>query len=176
MQQPLRFQIDPNPDETARACSAIAQAAMPPSRGGLLMLALYAAVGVLAYFLTPSSRLVTFAIGVAAVQATAYSLQAEGRRRLRRLRVADPHASESHFVELGPDGVHTWCAHIDMRYPWSDFTKATEDREFYLFVRPSGTGSAVPKRLLDDSADKVLRSRIREWSPDLGADLAMESS
>ncbi|HEX5409859.1 MAG TPA: YcxB family protein [Gemmatimonadaceae bacterium] len=171
MQGTLRFQIDPKPDETARACSAMAQLAMPPSRGGLLMLALYAAVGVLAYFLTPSSRLATFAIGVAAVLATAYSLQAEGRRRLRRLRVADPHANESHFVELGPEGVHTWCAHIDMRYPWSDFSMATEDREFYLFIRPSGTGSAVPKRLLDNAADEVLRTRIREWSPELGAAL-----
>jgi hypothetical protein len=174
VQETLRYEIDPKPDESMRACTAIAQAAMPPARGGLLILGLCVGVGVLAYFLTPSSRPETFLIGLVAIVATTYGLQAEGRRRLRRLRVDDQHARETHYVELSPDGLHTWCSHIDARYLWLDFTKVTEDREFYLFVRPSGVGSAIPKRLLDDAADQTLRLHIRQWSPDRGSGLARE--
>jgi len=55
----VRFEIDPQPDETRRACAAIAQAALPPSRGGLIIVALYAAVITAAYFLTPGNRAIT---------------------------------------------------------------------------------------------------------------------
>ena len=41
-----------------------------------------------------------------------------------------------------------------------------------MLVRPNGTGAAIPKRLLDDDADTQLRERLREWSPDQGANLA----
>jgi hypothetical protein len=56
----LRFEIDPRPDESQRACTAIAQAVLPPSRGNALMIGLYAAVGLAAYLLTPSTRPITF--------------------------------------------------------------------------------------------------------------------
>jgi GNAT superfamily N-acetyltransferase len=101
-------------------------------------------------------------------------LQTEGRRRVRHLRENDPHASETHFVELDPLGIHTWCSHADAKYQWRDFSKACEPTEFFLFVRPSGAGAAVPKRLLQDGQDVELRNRIREWAPELGADLAQE--
>ena len=65
--QGLRFEISPLPDESQRACSAIAQAALPPSRGGLLMFALYIGVGGAAYLFTPSTWPLTFLIGMVAV-------------------------------------------------------------------------------------------------------------
>ena len=168
----MRFQIDPRPGESQRACGAIARVVMPPSRATLIVLGLYVVVGVAAYVLTPATRFATLAIGVAAVIGTAYALQAEGRGRLARLQADDPHALETHFVELGPEGVHAWCSHIDARYPWRDFTRIAEDREFYLFARPNGTGAAIPKRLLDATMDQALRERIREWAPERGSSLA----
>jgi len=170
----LRFEIDPTPEETRRACSAIAQACLPPSRGNAILFGMYTAVGIAAYFLTPATRPVTFLIGLVAVAATALLLQAEGRSRLRRLQVEDAHARERHFVELSPEGVRAWCSHVDARYPWKDFFKVVENSEFYLFLRPSGNGSAIPKRLLDDVTETELRERIRAWSPDSGTGLARE--
>jgi hypothetical protein len=170
----MRFQIDPSPEETRRACAAIVQASLPPSRGNLIVIGLYIAVGLAAYFLTPATRGATFIIGIVAVAATTLALQAEGRSRVRRLQANDPHARERHFLELGPEGVRAWCDHVDARYPWRDFVKVTENREFFLFVRPSGAGSAVPKRLLDQGQAAQLRSHIREWAPDHGAALFNE--
>jgi hypothetical protein len=170
--QSLRFEISPLPDESQRACTAIAQAALPASRSGLLMFALYAGVGGAAYLLTPTTWPLTFLIGIVAIAATALGLQAEVRRRLRRLRLDDPHARETHFVELSPDGIRAWCSHIDARYPWSDFARTVENGDFYLFVRPSGTGTAIPKRLLDDTLEAQLRACVQQWSPDRGSGLA----
>ena len=170
----MRFEIDPQPDETQRACAAIAKAMLPASQGGATIFAVYAGVIAAAYFLAPESRAVTAFVGIAAVFATIVGLQAEGRRRVRRLQRNDPHSSETHFVEIGPDGVRTWCSHVDARYPWADFAKVTEDREFFVLARASGQGAAIPKRLVDDSQDAELRARLREWSPDRGASLARE--
>jgi|SRR5687767_6745850 len=174
--QSLRFQIDPRPGESLRGCSAIAQAAMSPGRANLIVYALYAAVFVAAFFLTPATWITTFLIGLVAVLATTLALQAEGRSQLRRLQASDPHALETHYVEIGPEGIHTWCSHVDVRYPWPEFTKVAENTEFYLFIRPSATGAAIPKRVLDDATESVLRARIREWSPDRGTALARERS
>ena len=170
----LRFQIDPQPGESLRGCTAIAQRVMPPSRGNAIILSLFALAGFAAYFVTPT-RLSTFLIAQGAILATTYALQAEGRRRLRRLQTADPHALETHFVEIGPEGLHAWCAHVDARYSWNDFVRVAEDNEFYLFTQANGSGSAIPKRLLDDATDAALRDRIREWSPDHGSGLARAS-
>ena len=122
-----------------------------------------------------SLRASTTLIGLGAIVATGVGLQAEGRSRLRRLQERDPHAQEVHHVELGPAGVRTWCAHVHARYTWADFAKVTENGEFYLFVRPNGSGVAIPKRLLDGPRDEELRSKIREWATDRGAALAREA-
>ena len=156
--QPLRFQIDPQPGESLRACTAIARAVLPATRGNAIVLGLYALVGIASYVFTPTTRAATFIIGLGAVLGTVFALQAEGRSRLRRLQASDPHARETHFVELTPDGLHAWCAHVDARYPWQDFSKVTENGEFYLFARQNGTGSAIPKRLLDPVTEPALPS------------------
>jgi hypothetical protein len=171
----MRFEIDPTPEETRRACIALAQAGLPPSRATLILIGLYAVVGLAAYLLTPATGATTFAIGVLAVLATAMALQAEARRRVRRLGANDPHAREPHFIELSSEGVHTWCAHVDARYPWPEFRAVKEVKEFYLFVRLSGSGSALPKRVLEQGQQVELRARIREWSPDHGAQLTREA-
>jgi hypothetical protein len=172
--QPLRFQIDPEPGESARACTAIARAVLPPTRGNVIVLGLYVAVGIAAFALTPATALVTLVIGLGAVLATVFALQFEVRSRLRRIQASDPHARESHFVELTPEGLRAWCAHVDARYPWRDFSKVTENGEFYLFARPNGSGSAIPKRLLEPVTEAALRERILEWSPDHGSGLARQ--
>ena len=170
----MRFEIDPQPEETQRACTAIAKATLPSSQGGVTTFAVYAAVVAAAYFLTPESRAVTAFIGIAAVLATIMGLQAEGRRRMRRLQRNDPHSRETHFVEIDPEGVRTWCSHVDARYPWADFAKVTEDKEFFVLARASGQGAVIPKRIVDDAQDVELRAKLREWSPDRGASLARE--
>ena len=172
MDPTLRFQVDPQPGESTRACAAIARTIIPTSPGNLLLFGLFGAVGIAAYVLTPATRVTTFVIGLGGVMGTVYGLQAVGRSNLRRLQRTDPHSAETHFVELSVDGVHTWCAHIDARYPWADFAKVTENNEFYMLARPNGTGAAIPKRLLDDAADAQLRDCLRAWSPDRGASLA----
>ena len=176
IQKRMRFQIDPTPGETQRACSAIVRACLPPSRRSQVMIALYVVIGAAAWFLTPKSWPMTLVIGVGAVLATESALRAESRSRMRRLQASDPHALETHHVELGPEGVHAWCGHIDARYPWQDYSRVLEDREFYLLVRPSGTGTAIPKRLLDPPRDAELRERIREWAPEQAAGLAHPAS
>lgn len=170
----MRFEIDPQPGESLRACTAIARTALPTARGNAIVLAMYVLVGVASFVFTPATTLTTFMIGVGAVLGTVTALQLEGKSRLRRLRASDPHALETHFVELTPEGVRTWCAHVDARYPWQDFSKVAENAEFYLFVRPNGSGSAVPKRLVDPATAAALRERIREWGPKLELALAPE--
>jgi len=168
----MRFEIDPLPDETSRGCAAIVQASLPRSRANLIVIASYALIGVAASLLTPATWVMTFVIGVCGIAGTTIALQMEARSRLRRLRWNDPHATERHFLELSPEGVRAWCQHVDARYPWRDFAKVTENKEFYLFVRPSGAGSALPKRLLDQERELALRALIQEHSPDRGAALA----
>ena len=171
MDNVLRFEIDPQPGESARACTAIVRSVVSTAGATLLAFALYLGVGVASYFLTPATRLTTFIIALSGVLATMYGLQALSRSRLRRLRSNDPHSAERHFVELSAAGVHAWCAHVDARYPWSDFTKTVQTPEFILLVRPTGTGTAIPKRLLDPAGEAHLREHIREWLPDRGANL-----
>lgn len=167
----LRFEVAPRDGESLRGCAAIVRAALPPNRASLMVYALYGLVGLGAYLLTPS-RLTTFVVGMFGAVGAMYALQIASRRRVRRLRENDRHSLETYFVDLAPEGIHTWCAHIDARYPWSDFTTVTENKEFYLFVRPSGSGVSIPKRLIDDATETTLRQRIAEWSPDRGARLA----
>jgi hypothetical protein len=168
----LRFEIKPLEGEGVRACVALASKSLPESRATLIILGLYAAVAAAAYFLTPTTRPLTFLIGLGAVLGTNVALAADARRRLRAVRRDDPHALETHYVELSAEGVRSWCAHVDARYPWNDFSLVTENNEFYLLARPNGSGTAVPKRLLSDEDDEELRRRLAEWSSDRGARLA----
>ena len=172
-ERPLRFEIEPRPSETARACIAIARAAVGTDwRSFLMYIALYIALAVVAYIVTPATWLATYLIGLGAVFATSLALHGDGRWRLKRLQAADPHATETYFVELSAEGVRTGCAHVDARYRWEDYAKVLENDEFLLFVRPNGTGAVLPKRVLDDATEAVLRARIGEWAPEHSAGLA----
>lgn len=162
----LRYEIQPAPGETERGAHAIAQAAMPPSRANLVLFSIYGLCAFLAYFLTPSTSVTTFLIGFISVSLTVSLLNADVRFRLRSLRRSDAHALETRFVELSPEGVGDSCSHIDSRYPWQDFMKIIVTPEFYLFVRPSGLGSSIPRRVLDASEETRLQQCVRAWSPD----------
>ena len=170
----MRFQIDPTPGETQRACSALATVSLRRSRANLWIIALYAAIILAASFLTRATLGMSVAIAVGSVVATVVILQVEGRSRLSQLTANDPHALETHFIELSPEGIRCWCAHVDARYSWPDFFKVTENQEFVLFARRSGTGAAIPKRLLHGPQDLELRNHIREWAPDHGASLGRD--
>jgi hypothetical protein len=167
----VRFQIDPTPTENWRAATALAQAALPGSRLQLFLAALYLALGAVAY-LIPPTRLTTFLVGIGTIFVSLALVHYEGTNRYRQLALADPHATETHVVELTPEGIRCSCAHAETRYPWADFARVTENDEFYLFVRPSGTGCAIPKRLVNGATDDALRIFIRRWSPDGGNHLA----
>jgi hypothetical protein len=160
----MQFQIDPQPGESQRACSAILKSTLPPSRGDLLLIGLFALVFAAAWYFARATLDATVLIGVAAIMATTYAMRYEGRRRVRGLQTADPHSLETHYIELSPEGLRAWCSHIEARYPWRDFSKVIDNNEFYLFIRPNGSGSAIPKRLLDVTLDAALRARIREWA------------
>jgi hypothetical protein len=121
--------------------------------------------------LTPATAVLTSILALGAAVGTITLIQMEGRARVRRLCEQDPHSRETHYIELGPVGIHSWCAHVDARYPWADFTRIVENQDFYLFVRPSGNGSAIPKRLVDPSRAEELRRQLREWAPALTASL-----
>jgi hypothetical protein len=172
----LKFEIDPQPGESLRACEAIAKRVLPPSGQPELLFGLYVIAMLSGFVLVPSARFTAGLIALLAVVATAVVLPLSGRRRLARLQANDPHATERHFVELSAAGVHTWCSHVNSRYGWADFREAAEDKEFYLLVRPSGAGVAIPKRVLDEARAEELRARLREWSPDRGANLGSHES
>ena len=163
----MRIEIDPVPDECLRGCLATAQSVLPPSRGTLLILALYGAVILCAFYFTPTTRAGTTLIGIGAVAVTYFALRFDGQRRLRRAWRSDPHANEATFVELSPEGLRTGCAHIDARYPWSDFAKVSESADFFLFARPSGAGAAIPKRVIAGPSEAELRRCIADWWGDL---------
>lgn len=164
----MLFRIDPNPEETRRACRAIVAASAPPSRATPIVIAVYVAVIGAAFLLTPQTAARTVIIAVGAILLVSFGVQADSRARLRRVQAADPHARETHSVELGPDGVRTWCAHVDSRYTWDGTTRVLETPEFYLFVRNAGNGVAIPKRVVSAAEDQELRRRVREWlSPDI---------
>ena len=162
----LQFRIDPQPGETQRACVAIAQASLPPSRRSAIMIGLYGAIIVLAFVITPSTRPQTIVIGVGAVLATEALLRRESVGRVRRVQTQDAHALETHYVELSPTGVHTWCEHVDARYPWAEYRTVSQSPEFFLLLRAGGTGTAIPKRLLDDERARDLERRLSGWMTD----------
>jgi hypothetical protein len=150
-------------------------ASMPPDRRSLIMIGLYALVVVAAYVLTRATMPATIVIGVGAIMATEAALRRYVVARTRQLQAADIHATEDHFIELTPEGLRAWCKHVDSRYEWADIPKVTETAEFYLFLRGSGNGFALPKRLLTEADNSAVRSRIRELASDHGAFLGPDT-
>jgi len=138
------------------------------------MLAIFALAGVAAFLFARSTWIVTFLLILACILTLFSVLQAEARWRIGRAQVGDPHADEPYEIEVWPEGIRTWCAHVDMRYTWEGITRVVETPEFYLFLRGPGGGPSIPKRLLDAASNNELRKGIREWSPDRGVSLTDE--
>lgn len=170
----MRLRVQPTPGETPRACAAFASASLPPSRAGLFSLAVMALVCAAAFLLARRTWLVTFCLAATAILAVLLVIWAEARRQSRGALAADPHADEPYEIEIGPEGIRVWCAHVDTRYTWDGITRVVETPEFYLFLRGASGGTWVPKRLLDAAGSEELRRSVREWSPDRGASLATE--
>lgn len=63
------------------------------------------------------------------------------------------------------EGVRTWCEHVDMRYPWREYVRFTEDSEFFLLLRAAGNGTAIPKRVVDVDGEAWLRAQLAERLP-----------
>jgi hypothetical protein len=167
----VRVRIDPNPEETQRACHAIVASSLPRTRGSVTFLLLYAGVIGAAFVFARKTFAETAAIGIGAAFASMLAFQATARRMTRRLFAADPHSREPHHVELSEDGLRVWCDHVDSKYIWNGTVRVIENAEFYLFVRHSGNGVAIPKRVLDAEREQELRASIRAWSPDRGTSL-----
>lgn len=159
----MRFEIDPLPNESRRGSAAIVKATLPPSRADVLLLAFIGAIWAGAHVLAPEVEGVVVLTALIAVIGSVTIVLVYAKRRIRALKSSDPHADEHYFIELGPDGLHSGCQHVDARYPWKDFQKITENGEFYLLCRGNGSGAAVPKRLLSAQADSALRSALQEW-------------
>jgi hypothetical protein len=115
-----------------------------------------------AYLLTPSTAGVTTLIAAGAIIALIFASQAHAKGRVAQLRAADKHSLETHFIELDETGARTWCNHVDARFPWRDFTRATENAEFFLLIRPGGSGIAISKRVVGTGAAE-LRERLSAW-------------
>jgi hypothetical protein len=167
----MHIKVQPMAEETQRACAAVASTSQLQSHVGLIMLAVYALIGAAAFLLARPTWQTTFMIAAIGILAMHLSLRAEARRLGRRAQEGDPHAGEPYEIEVGPEGVRVWCAHVDARYTWDGLTRVVETPEFYLFLRGPGGGPSIPKRLLDAAGNNELRKKIREWSPDRGASL-----
>jgi hypothetical protein len=169
----MRFRVQPTVDETQQACAAIASASFPPSRVGMIIYVTFAVIGLAAFLLIRSigAIAITILLTSAGVLAVTLAIQTEARWLSRRAQESDPHAEEPYEIEVAPEGIRTWCAHVDARYTWDGITRVIETPEFYLFLRGSMGGPFIPKRLLDAASNEELRNGIREWSPDRGSHL-----
>jgi len=168
----MRFEILPIHGESFRGCQALVRESLPPDRSGVISFGVCFAVVIAAYLLTPSTAGVTTLIATGAIIAFMFGSQAHAKGRVAQLRAADKHSLETHFVELDETGARTWCNHVDARFPWCDFTRATENAEFFLLIRPGGGGIAIPKRVVGTGAAE-LRERLAAW---LGQPIASPES
>jgi hypothetical protein len=157
-----RFEIRPLPGESLKGCQALIRESLPPDRSGAISFGVCVAVAIAAYVLTPSTAVVTTLVAAGAILALIFVSQAHAKSRLTHVRAADKHALETYFVELDDTGARTWCSHVDARFPWNDFTRATENAEFFLLLRPGGSGIAIPKRVVGTGAAE-LRERVSGW-------------
>lgn len=167
----MHLRVQPTPEETARGSDAFASASLPPSRIGLFTLALVILVSAVAFLIARPTWLVTICLSVLSIQAMFLVFRMEARRQIRQASAADPHADEPYEIEIDPEGIRIWCAHVDTRYKWNGITSVAETPEFYLFLRGASGGTFLPRRLLDPPDDKELRKMICDWSPDRGASL-----
>jgi hypothetical protein len=168
----MRIQVEPEPNESERICSAILASSLPPSRAGWVIFPIALLIGVASGFFSEGAWLLTIALTTLGVVAVVYALQTETRWRSRRGLVRDPHVNEPYQIEIDAAGIRVWCDHIDTRYTWNGITKAVETADYYLLLRGPNGGPAIPKRLLDEETEKELRRRIGEWSPEGGLSLA----
>lgn len=173
------IRIDPKPDESLRACQAMATAVaadLPRSRAGWIIIAAYVLVSGAAYLVGVRDWPLVGALAFGGLFGALMALQWEARWRARRLVTLDPHNLEPHHVEVTDAGVRAWCEHVDMRLTWDGITRVAETSDFYVFVRGSGGGPTVPKRVLSDAEDAAIRDLICRWAPDGGAFLARAST
>lgn len=158
----VRFEIHPVPGESIRGCQALIRESLPPDRSGVISFGVCFAVVIAAYVLAPSTAAITSVIAAGGILGLILGSQVYAKARLTQLRAADKHSLETHFVELDDAVARTWCNHVDARFPWRDFTRATENAEFFLLVRPGGSGIAIPKRVVGTGAAE-LRERLSAW-------------
>jgi hypothetical protein len=135
---------------------------LPPDRSGVISFGVCFAVAIAAYLLSPSTAAVTTLIAAGGILAFIAVSQMYAKARFAQLRAADKHSLETHFIELDDAGARTWCNHVDARFPWSDFTRVTENAEFFLLIRAGGSGIAIPKRVVGTGAAE-LRERLSAW-------------
>ena len=162
MSSSARFEVSPLPGESLRGCQALVSESLPPDRSSVISFGVCFAVAIAAYLLTPATATVTTLIAAGGIVALIVGSQAHAKARLAQVRAADKHSLEMHFVELNDAGARTWCNHVDARFPWSDFTRVKENAEFFLLIRPGGTGIAIPKRVVGTGAAE-LRERLSVW-------------
>jgi hypothetical protein len=158
----VRFEIRPLSGESFKGCQALARESLPPDHSGVISFAVCFAIPIAAYLLTPSTAAATTLIAAGAIMTLILASRAHAKARLAQVRAADKHSLETHFVELDDTGARTWCAHVDARFPWHDFTRTTESAEFFLLIRPGGAGIAIPKRVVGTGAAE-LRERLSVW-------------
>jgi hypothetical protein len=171
----LELRINPTAGEEQSGCQALAAATLPPSRAGWITAGIYFVVGLAAVLLTPSTAAATVLLAVGGLVAAMTALQIEGRWRMRSALAADPHVDEHYTVEVGEAGLRTYCDHVDTSITWSGITRVVETPEFFIFVRGASGGAVVPKRVVTPADDQVIRSMIRNWSPDQGRHLTEPS-
>ncbi|MEO7999417.1 MAG: YcxB family protein [Gemmatimonadaceae bacterium] len=163
----MQFDVDPQPNENQRACTAIARAVLPTSRSHFIIMAVVFAISIAAILLTPATTAYSATIGIVAVISMIALQDADVKRRLRRAQARDPHAAESFSVEVTDAGVRTWCSHIEVRHSWAAFMQVFVTSEFVLFASPSGSGVALPRRVVSPETLTTLLARIDVWAPDL---------
>lgn len=150
---------------------ALGTATLPPSRAGWVMGAVYVGVAVGAVVLAPSTLPVTLLLACGGMVVGMSAIQLDVRSRLRRALDEDPHREEAYTVEVGEEGIRTYCDHVDTRITWSGITRVVAMRDCYVFVRGATGGATVPRRTLSAADDERLREMVRQWSPDGGAGL-----
>jgi hypothetical protein len=146
-------------------------ASLPASHSTPIIVVGYIVVMVLAAVLARDSQAVTVGLTTLGVALVLGGLQWDLKRRLDRARADDPHRDEHYFIDVSVGGVRTYCDHIDTRYTWEGLSSVIETPEFFLFVRGSSGGPALPKRVLSPEDLMGLRNLIVSHSPDRGVRL-----